>query len=67
MPMAQLDTKTERTAQTQTAQNTLEQSAPLDTHIEPDMDDHEMLLHHVTQHDPELYALDCALCDILGV
>ncbi len=32
--------------------------------IDSEMQDHEMLLHHVTQHDAELYALDCSLCDL---
>ncbi|MFI3328010.1 MAG: hypothetical protein SNH79_04725 [Rikenellaceae bacterium] len=45
----------------------IEESQPITTEVQHDMDDHEMLLHHVTQHDHELYALDCALCDILGV
>ncbi len=45
----------------------LEESQPIENiEIQHDMDDHDMLLQHVTQNDHELYAIDCALCDILG-
>ncbi|MFR9620505.1 MAG: hypothetical protein SNH63_04690 [Rikenellaceae bacterium] len=35
--------------------------------ISDQMSDHDMLLHHVTQHDHELYMLDCCLSEILNV
>lgn len=35
--------------------------------IDPNMSDHDMLMHHVAQHDHELYALDCCLSEILNV
>ncbi len=39
----------------------------LDFDVDPSMEDHDMLLHHVVQHDHELYALDSSLSELLGV
>ncbi len=39
----------------------------LDFEVDPTMEDHDMLLHHVVQHDHELYAIDSSLTEMLGV
>ncbi len=54
--MAELDTQLEDF----TPQH-LEQDSLLATPVTEEMSDHDMLLHHVTQNDPELYALECCL------
>lgn len=38
-----------------------------DFEVDDAMEDHDMLLQHVTQHDHELYALDCCLGEIMSV
>ncbi|MFI3288991.1 MAG: hypothetical protein SNH55_06310 [Rikenellaceae bacterium] len=45
----------------------LENDPLLSAPINEQMSDHDMLLHHVTQHDPELYAMDCCLSDMFGI
>ncbi len=45
-----------------------EQSDALaDVEIDTEMNDHDMLIHHVAQYDHDLYALDCCLSEILNV
>lgn len=44
----------------------LESDPLLSTPVSEEMSDHDMLLHHVTQHDHELYALDCCLSEMFG-
>ncbi len=39
----------------------------LNFEVDPSMEDHDMLLHHVVQHDHEMYAFDSSLNELLGV
>lgn len=64
MPMTKLDTPQEHY---NTQQSTLISTpAEFDFAIDHTMDDHDLMLHHVAQHDPELYAMDCCLAEMLG-
>ncbi len=60
--MADIDTSLE-----QFTPKHLSEDGILSTPVNDEMDDHDMILHHVTQHDASLYALECCLSEILGV
>lgn len=62
--MANIDT--EREQYTHTAGLSATPSG-FDFEVDPQMDDHDLLIHHVAEHDSELYALDCCLGEMLGV
>ncbi|MFI3305693.1 MAG: hypothetical protein R3Y68_04180 [Rikenellaceae bacterium] len=59
--MAEIDTERENYTQL------LQTPAELDFVIDESHSDDELILHHVAQHDHELYGMDCSLTDLFGV
>lgn len=57
--MAQIDTQLEHFNEQH-----LEGDKHLSTPVTEEMTDDDMMLHHVTQYDHELYALDCCLSEL---
>ncbi len=59
--MAEIDTEQENYTQLQPTPN------DFDFAIDESHTDQDLMIHHVAQHDPELYGLDCELSELLNV
>lgn len=66
--MAELDTERDNFSPTTHHNNGLIATpTEFDFEVDEQMQDHDLLLHHVVQHDHELYAFESSLSEILGV